>query len=306
MSAWRALLFEFSAMASPCSIRIETRDERGATQAAQTAIAEVQRIEMKYSRYRASSVVSRINNAAGDSAVAIDEETAHLLSFADQLYRLSEGLFDATSGGLRKVWNFKHAALPDRLQLSRALADIGWEGVHHSAAQCRLTRPGMELDFGGFGKEYAADRAAGLLKEHGVEHALVNLGGDIHALGCHGLPEQAGLAWKVEVQHPRKDKASLAGIDVYGGGMATSGDYERFFELDGKRYCHVLNPRTGWPVSYWQSITVLAPNTTMAGALTTITMLKEADGLAWLESQNVAYVAVRHDGVVIENLSPRI
>jgi thiamine biosynthesis lipoprotein len=88
--------------------------------------------------------------------------------------------------------------------------------------------------------------------------------------------------------------------------MATSGDYERFFELDGKRYCHVLNPRTGWPVSYWQSITVLAPNTTMAGALTTITMLKEADGLAWLESQNVAYVAVRHDGVVIENLSPRI
>jgi FAD:protein FMN transferase len=306
MSAWRALLFEFSAMASPCSIRIETRDERGATQAAQTAIAEVQRIEMKFSRYRASSVVSKINGAAGGSAVAIDKETAQLLSFAEQLYHLSDGLFDATSGSLRKVWDFKQAALPDRLQLSRGLADIGWEGVHHSAAQCRLARPGMELDFGGFGKEYAADRAASLLKEYGVEHALVNLGGDIHALGCHVLPEQAGLAWKVEVQHPRRDKASLAGIDVYGGGMATSGDYERFFELDGQRYCHVLNPRTGWPVSYWQSITVLAPNTTMAGALTTIAMLKEADGLAWLDTQNVAYVAVRHDGVVIENLSPPI
>jgi FAD:protein FMN transferase len=304
MSAWRALLFEFSAMASPCSIRIETRDERGATQGAKAAIAEVQRIEMKYSRYLSSSVISKINDAAGGSAVAIDEETSNLLNFADQLYRLSEGLFDATSGGLRKAWNFKQPVLPNRLHLSQALAHIGWEDVHHSAAKCRLTRLGMELDFGGFGKEYAADRAAGILKQYGIEHALVNLGGDIHALGCHGLPEQAGQAWKVEVQHPRKDKASLAGIDVYGGAMATSGDYERFFELEGKRYCHVLNPRTGWPVTHWQSITVLAPNTTMAGALTTIAMLKEADGLAWLDTQNVAYVAVRHDGVVVENLSP--
>jgi FAD:protein FMN transferase len=302
MAGWRALLFEFSAMASPCSIRIETRDERGATKAAQAAIAEVERIEMKYSRYLSSSMVSKINDAAGGQPVAVDEETANLLNFADQIYRLSEGLFDATSGGLRKAWNFKQAVLPNRLQLSQALAHVGWEGVHHSAAKCRLVRAGMELDFGGFGKEYAVDRAAGILKHYGVEHALVNLGGDIHALGCHGLPELAGQAWRVEVQHPRKDKASLAGIEVFGGGMATSGDYERFFELDGKRYCHVLNPRTGWPVTHWQSITVLAPNTTMAGALTTIVMLKGAEGLDWLDTQDVSYLAVRHDGVVHENL----
>jgi FAD:protein FMN transferase len=292
-------------MASPCSIRIETRDERGATQAAQAAIAEVQRIEGKYSRYRSSSVVSRINAAAGGRPIAVDEETANLLHFADQLYRQSEGLFDASSGVLRKAWNFKVAALPDPTQLAQALACTGWQDVQHSAANCCLARKGMELDFGGFGKEYAVDRAAGILQQRGVEHALVNLGGDIHTLGCHGLPEQAGQAWKVEVQHPRKDQASLAGIDVYGGGMATSGDYERFFELDGKRYCHVLNPRTGWPVTHWQSVTVLAPNTTMAGALTTIAMLKEADGLAWLDTQNVAYLAVLHDGTVIENLSPK-
>jgi thiamine biosynthesis lipoprotein len=134
---------------------------------------------------------------------------------------------------------------------------------------------------------------------------LVNLGGDIHALGCHGLPEMAQQAWKVEVQHPRKANAMLAGIDVYGGGLATSGDYERFFELDGKRYCHVLDPRTGWPVDYWQSITVLAPNTTMAGALTTIAMLKGAQGLAWLDTQNATYLAVQHDGVTHENLTPQ-
>ncbi|MGA8513316.1 MAG: FAD:protein FMN transferase [Burkholderiaceae bacterium] len=306
MTAWRALLFEFSAMASPCSIRIETRDEHAATKAAQAAISEVQRIEMKYSRYLSTSVISKINDTAGGSPVAVDEETATLLNFADQLWRLSDGLFDATSGGLRKVWNFKQAVLPNRAQLAQALTRIGWAEVHHSAAKCRLAHAGMELDFGGFGKEYATDRAAGILQQYGVEHALVNLGGDIHALGCHGLPELAGQAWKVEVQHPRRGQASLAGIDLYGGGMATSGDYERFFELDGKRYCHVLDPRTGWPVTYWQSISVLAPNTTMAGALTTITMLKGAQGLAWLEEQDVSYMAVRHDGVVHENMSNRV
>jgi FAD:protein FMN transferase len=306
MTAWRALLFEFSAMASPCSIRIETRDERTATKAAQAAISEVQRIEMKYSRYLTTSVISKINNAAGGSPVAVDPETANLLNFADQLWRLSDGLFDATSGGLRKAWNFKQPVLPSRAQLAQALARIGWANVHHSEKKCRLVDAGMELDFGGFGKEYAADRAAGILKQYGVEHALVNLGGDVHALGCHGLPEQVDQAWKVEVQHPRKEKASIAGIDIYGGGMATSGDYERFFELDGKRYCHVLDPRTGWPVTYWQSITVLASNTTMAGALTTIAMLKGAQGLQWLEAQDVSYLAVQYDGVVHKNMREKV
>jgi FAD:protein FMN transferase len=305
MSSWRALLFEFSAMASPCSIRVETRDERAANKAAKAAIAEVKRIEMKYSRYLAASVVSKINHAAGADPVAIDSETAHLLGFADQLWRMSEGLFDATSGVLRQAWDFKTAKVPDRAQLAQALARIGWGDVQFSAVKCRLPHAGMELDFGGFGKEYAADRAAAVLQQQGVAHALVNLGGDIHAMGSHGMPTQAGHAWKVEVQHPRKTTASLAGIQVYGGGLATSGDYERYFELDGKRYCHVLNPLTGWPVTYWQSITVLAPNTTMAGALATIAMLKGESGLAWLASQNVSYLAVQHDGVTLENLATK-
>lgn len=302
MSAWRALLFEFSAMASPCSIRIETRDERAASRAAKAAIAEVKRIEMKYSRYLASSVVSKINQAAGAEPVAIDAETALLLHFAGQLWRMSDGLFDATSGVLRKAWDFKTATLPESARLKHALGCIDWAGVQFSASKCRLPHAGMELDFGGFGKEYAADRAAAVLQQHSVAHALVNLGGDIHALGSHGMPGQAGQAWRVEVQHPRKANASLAGVEVYGGGLATSGDYERYFELDGQRYCHVLNPRTGWPVTYWQSITVLAPNTTMAGALATIAMLKGELGLVWLTSQSVAYLAVQHDGVTHQNL----
>ncbi len=303
MSAWRALCFEFCAMASPCSIRIETRNERAANHAARAAIAEVQRIEMKYSRYRSSSVVSRINAAAGSKSVDVDEETESLLHFAHQLHAMSDGLFDATSGVLRQAWNFKHAQIPAPADLAGYCERIGWSDTRLANGSFCLERPGMELDFGGFGKEYAADRAAGMLQKHGIAHALVNLGGDIHVLGNHALPKHAGMPWKVEIQHPRDSNARLAGIAVHEGGLATSGDYERFFELNGKRYCHVLNPRSGWPVTYWQSITVLAPNTTTAGALSTTAMLKEKEGLDWLNQQNVSYLAVRHDAKVYENLT---
>ncbi len=302
MGAWRALFFEFTAMASPCSIRIESRDERGATLAARAAIDEVRRIEMKYSRYRSSSVVSKINDAAGGKAVAIDAETGDLLSFAGQLFHLSGGLFDASSGVLRQAWDFKAKQVPAADKLLQTLAHIGWADVQLTSTHCRLPRLGMELDFGGFGKEYAADRAAAVLKQGGVAHALVNLGGDIHALGCHGIPDLTGQAWNVQVQHPRKELASLAGVALMGGGMATSGDYERYFEQDGKRYCHVLNPTTGQPVNYWQSITVLAPNTTTAGALSTTAMLKAENGLVWLDAQKVAYIAVDSAGQVTENM----
>ncbi len=292
-------------MASPCSIRIETRDERGATLAARAAIDEVRRIEMKYSRYRSSSVVSKINYAAGGKAVAIDRETADLLSFAGQLFQLSGGLFDASSGVLRNAWDFKAKQVPSAEKLQQTLMHIGWADVQLTSTHCSLPRDGMELDFGGFGKEYAADRAAGVLKQRGVAHALVNLGGDIHALGCHGIPDLAGHAWNVQVQHPRQALVSLTGVRLSGGGMATSGDYERYFEQDGQRYCHVMNPVTGQPVTYWQSVTVMAPNTTTAGALSTIAMLKAEGGLAWLNAQKVSYIAIDYTGRIIENMTQR-
>ena len=160
----------------------------------------------------------------------------------------------------------------------------------------------MQLDFGGFGKEYAADRAAGILLRHGVAHALVNLGGDIHVLGPHGAPELAGQPWQVAIERPRPDAAGpLATLAIERGGVATSGDYERFFELDGKRYCHILDPRTGWPVGEWQSISVVAANTTAAGALSTIAMLKGGQAVDWLTGQGAAWLAARADGELLRH-----
>ena len=305
MSRWRTLQFDFQAMASPCSVQLDGQDERVMRQAAKEAMTEVKRIESKFSRYSDSSVISRINRAAGRDWTELDSETDSLMAFADQLWHLSDGLFDATSGVLRKVWNFKGTQLPDPAALAVVLALIGWQHVERKGKQVRLKNVGMELDFGGFGKEYAADRAAAVLQRHGIQHALVNLGGDLHALGPRGLPDCQGAPWQIAIQHPRADvmqsSAPIAHLSLTRGGLATSGDYERYLVHGGTRYCHVLNPVTGWSAQGAQSVSVLATNTTTAGALSTVAMLKGDEGLAWLNSQNASFLLVQQDGQIISN-----
>ncbi|WP_426112455.1 FAD:protein FMN transferase [Massilia sp. PWRC2] len=307
MNSWRNLCFEFQAMASPCSLHIDGTDEGLMRRAAAAAIAEVRRIERKYSRYLDDSVIGRINRAAGGAAVAIDPETESLLDFAAQLHALSDGLFDVTSGVLRRAWDFKNGRLAAQAELTELITMVGWQQVVRYDRHIRLPHEGMELDFGGFGKEYAADRAAATLREHGIAHALVNLGGDLHALGERGLPELQGNAWQVSIQHPRPEITQtgqpLALLALKRGGLATSGDYERFFLHEGRRYCHILDPRTGWPVAHWQCVSVLSTNTTSAGALATIAMIKGELGLAWLEGQGASYLAVQPDGQLRQSVA---
>jgi thiamine biosynthesis lipoprotein len=280
--------YPFEAMASRCEIRLAAPDDHTAEELAQAAIGEVRRIERTYSRYRADSVVSRINAAAGRYHVECDEETTQLLSYADQLHRISGGLFDITSGVLRRAWDFRHPRVPARDELAPLLALVGWDSVQRGDGAIFLPRAGMEIDFGGFGKEYAADRACALLQGHGVQHGYVNLGGDMRFLG----PQPDDRAWRIGIQHPRQADGIVAGIAVRQGALATSGDYERFFDVDGKRYCHVLNPRTGMPVTGFRSVSVLAPLAVLAGSVSTIAMLKEDDGLAFLDASGFAYLAI--------------
>lgn len=280
-----AYRFEFGAMSSVCEIRLDDALGEGEpvlALAAEQAISEVRRIEVAFSRYRADSIVSRINAAAGGSdVVGVDEETASLLNFAEQLHAMSDGLFDITSGVLRRVWDFKAMRLPDEAALQRVLPLIGWSQVEWTGQTIRLPRAGMEIDFGGFGKEYAADRAMSVLHATGQRHGYVNLGGDIRVLG----PRADGSAWRFGIQHPRDDEATIASVELREGALATSGDYERYFEQAGRRYCHILDPHTGWPVTHWASVSVTAPACVAAGALTTIGMLKGASALEFLADQ---------------------
>lgn len=290
---------EFEAMGTACRVRLAGADTPFARSAAEAAITEVRRIEAKYSRYRADSIVSRINASAGEpQPVRVDLETADLLDFAASLHAASEGLFDITTGVLRRVWDFRAARLPEAAALQAQLERIGWQHVRWERPFVTLTRPGMELDFGGFGKEYAADRAGTLLAERGIAGGLVNLGGDLRVIG----PRADGSAWPLGIAHPRRAGAVIATIQVERGGLATSGDYERYFEHEGRRYCHILDPRSGWPVTHWQSVSVLAPVCLAAGALTTIAMLRGAEAHDLLRSQGVGFLTVDQQGRVHEEM----
>lgn len=292
---------EFTAMASPCQVMLCAPSEVAARALAQPAIDEVLRIERTYSRYRADSVVGRINAAAGSGEwVALDAEAAGLLEYAAQLYSLSDGLFDITSGVLRRAWDFRRPHLPSSEKLAPILELVGWQHVERAirtgAAAVRLPVAGMELDFGGFGKEYAADRAAALLLEQGVRHGYVNLGGDMRVLG----PRADERLWRIGIQDPRDAQRTIASIDVAEGALATSGDYERFFELDGRRYCHILNPRTGLPVTHWRSVSVLAPLAVAAGSASTIAMLLGGEGPSFLAGSGFAWLAQDQYGRIFD------
>lgn len=286
----------FAAMASDCEVMLPAPDRAAAERLARCAIDEVRRIETKYSRYRPDSIVTRIGAAAGQDWVELDAETAGLLGYADALFQSSGGVFDITSGVLRRAWDFRSAHVPDDAELAPLLDLIGWDKVERRPDAVRLPLAGMELDFGGFGKEYAADRAAAMLAAQGVRHGYVNLGGDLRALG----PQPDGSPWRIGIQDPRNEGMTIAGLPLASGALATSGDYERFMEVDGQRYCHILDPRTGRPCGYWRSVSVLAPLTVAAGSYTTITMLKGEAGLDFLAGCGLAYLAVDRHGRVFK------
>jgi thiamine biosynthesis lipoprotein len=280
----------FSAMASRCEVRVYAPDAATAERWADAAIDEVRRIEAKFSRYRDDSVTAAINRSAGDGAFEPDPETAALLDFGATLHAQSDGAFDLTSGALRRAWDFKAARLPAPGEVEALLPLVGWQHVEWDGRRLRLPRAGMEIDFGGIGKEYAADRAAARMEALGARHGLVNLGGDVRVLG----PQPDGNAWTVGVQDPRgRGGEAIAALPVAAGAMATSGDYERYFEHDGRRYCHLLDPRSGWPVSHWRSVSVVAPLAVLAGACATIAMLKPVDeAVAFLREQGVRYLGI--------------
>lgn len=286
--------FPFRAMGSACEVVLASSSDKDAQRLAQMAISEVIRIERKYSRYTADSVVSQVNQQAGVAPVACDDETWALLQYAAKLHEQSGGMFDITSGVLRQAWNFQLAVLPAKEKVTAVLAKVGWHKVLLQNQSVFLPDIGMEIDFGGFGKEYAADRAAQVLQAQGVKSGHVNLAGDMRFLG----PKPTGEPWMIGIQDPRHSSQVIATLPMMQGGLATSGDYERYFELDGQRYCHVINPLTGWPVTYWRSVSVTAPATVVAGCTSTMAMLMEERGLAFLQATGFDFLAMDYTGKV--------
>lgn len=282
-------------MGSPCQIQIYAVDPSVAASAMSAALAEVARLEARYSRYRADSLLSAINRAAADgTSITVDAETASLVDYAATCFAQSDGLFDITAGVLRKAWDFHGGQLPDPQVIDRLAATVGWDKLRWNAPVLAFPVPGMELDLGGVVKEYAADRAAAACRDRGVASGFVNLGGDIAVIG----PRPDDDVWRIGLRHPRKPDALLGTIGLHRGGVATSGDYERCIVIDGRYYGHILNPRTGWPGRHLAAVTVAAELCIVAGSASTIAMLEDANGPQWLAEQELLHLWVDVDGQV--------
>lgn len=274
----------FTAMASPCEVLLDVDRLGEASVLARVAQEEALRIERKFSRYRTDNVLTRIHEAAGKPQ-RVDEETARLLDYAATCHASSGGLFDITSGVLRRAWTFDgREASPDETVIRAALSHVGWRRVGWDGRL--LTLPvGMQIDFGGIGKEYAVDRAVALVAGHGRCACLVNFGGDLHASG----PRRSGAPWVVGVDDPeRTGEAALYRVELAQGALATSGDARRFVTWRGRRLGHILDPRTGWPVADApRSVTVLGATCTEAGMLATLAYLQGPNARAYLDEQGV-------------------
>jgi thiamine biosynthesis lipoprotein len=267
-------------MASPWEVHVAGAVPPDLQRVTDAVAEEVWRLERKYSRYRDDSLLHRINHAGGQ-AVSVDVETARLLNYALTLWRVSEGRFDISTGALRRAWTFDGSdRVPEQSQIDALLPCVGWDKAEWDGESLRLP-PGMEIDFGGIGKEYAVDRALGIAQSLVTCPVLINGGGDLAA----SAPPQPGQTWRVGIDGDGLTHAPL--IKLSRGALATSGDARRYLLKDGKRYSHVLDPRSGWPVQEApQSVTVLAKTCTEAGSHSTLALLSGADAERYLGAQD--------------------
>ena len=252
-------------------------------------------LEQRYSRYREDSLVSLINRRAGSrQRTKIDPETLALLELAKTLWEATDGLFDITSGPLRRAWDFQSGApvRPERIEAARSL--IGWEHLEWDGPYLRLPMKGMELDFGGIVKEYAVDCAVKRLRDAGVLSGMVDLAGDIAVIG--NQPD--GSPWQISIRDPF-DEGSVCAVNLTDAAIATSGSYERRIAYQGKDYGHLLDPETGWPAPGPASVTVIDVHCLTAGAVaTTACLLTEEKAANWLGSARLPWLMVDQKTVV--------
>lgn len=275
----------FQAMASPCELLFDMQDDKQAFVLMRAALKETRRIEHKYSRYLRGNLMHSMNNSLG-KPIAIDSETSNLLAFANTCFEMSQGKFDITSGILRRAWKFDGSnKLPSKSQVEELLPYIGWQKIKYKENEL-IVPPNFELDFGGIGKEYAVNKVAQIMSIALPESSvLINFGGDIQVT----QPRNKSPYWQVGIENP-SSKTSTAVVNIAQGGLATSGDANRFLLKDGVRYSHVLDPHTGFPViDAPRSVTVASDHCIEAGLMATLSLLQGKNAEVFLEEQGMVF-----------------
>ena len=258
----------FHAMSTVCRVNFQAPSPAAAAGFTEQVLRWVGWFEARYSRFIPDSLVSRINAAAGREWVEVDRETEALFDLCQDMIFFTRGVFDPTALPLMRLWNWKAnpPIIPDGEAIRRARDLVGWTKVQRRPGAIFLPLPGMCLDLGGIGKEYAVDRVLTFGLEHGCENILVDFGQDVRV---HGKPPGRD-AWHIGLQDPRNLNRCWMGVAVTQSAVATSGDGVRSFVHAGRRYGHILDPRTGYPVNNGTlAVSVIAPHCTFAGILST-------------------------------------
>jgi thiamine biosynthesis lipoprotein len=274
-----------SAMGTLFEITVVGAGER-AEQAIDAAFAEVRRVEELTSTWKPTTALSRVNEAAGGKPVTVPGELLAVVEQAIQVSERTAGAFDVTFASMGRVWDFGgEPALPDprEVQRRRKLIDFRQLEVDRARGTLRLARADMRVSLGAIAKGYAADCAGKVLRDMGFDDFIVYGGGDQLVSGSEG-----GKPWTVGIRDPRKKTRNFARVQIpQAGAVVTSGDYERFFVVDGKRYHHIIDPATGYPAVGTVSVTVVAPRATVADALATgLFVLGPEKGMALVEADS--------------------
>ncbi len=249
-------------------ITIKGKEEAKAREAIGLAFKEIERIENLMSKYREGSEISILNREGAKRPVKVSEDTLRVIRESIRIGELTDGAFDITISPLMELWGFseKEGHLPEEEALREALTLVNYGSIslNEEEGTIRFEKEGMEIDLGGAAKGYGVDRAVEVLRENGISQAIVNAGGDLYLLG-----KPSGDFWKVGLKHPRKQGEMLGIVKVQDEAVATSGDYENYFILQGKRVCHIIDPASGRPAQGTLSVTVIARESMRADALAT-------------------------------------
>ena len=260
-------------------IQVRDVDEQKAEDAIKKAFEEVKRIDDLFTTYNEASPVWKINNSV-DTIIDIESEIFNLIVQCDSITRLSKGSFDVSLDNLTKAWGFytDDPQLPTKAEIDSALLNSGWQNIILLGDNRIIKKENVGLNFGAIAKGYAVDKAIDVLIKSGIKGALVNAGGEISVVGTD---------WIVGIQHPREINSIIKKIKLDGFTVATSGDYEQYFEVDGNRYHHILDPKTGYPSAGLQSVTIINKSNSVADAFATaVFVMGKENGLKLIENLN--------------------
>jgi thiamine biosynthesis lipoprotein len=282
----------FKIMGGPAKLTVNTtrHDTRASEAVLENARVRLEELETRYSRFKPDSIVAQINARAGSGTFTpIDLEMHSLITLAQQLWHETGGLFDPTVGVLNQVWDFRAGQAKDPERLRSLLEKVGWDKVEWDERGIHLPQTGMELDLGGLVKEFAADAVAAMLREAGCTSALVELAGDIVAVGG----QRHEKAWQIGIKDPKNPANSIASVRLFDAAICSSGNYARRFLYHGKSVSHLLHPQTGQPIEGPCSVSVIAESALMAGALATAACLHNVfDAKAWLDQSALPWLMV--------------